>query len=331
MPARSVAPRSRARRAIAVSRARATSVACGSCASTPPPAARDSPTASSCTACATPGSSSTARRSPTSRCATPKRSDGLPSEPGRLWQPERSIEPQRDTPGAPCEAPFLMIRSADNDKLKTIRKLHDGRWREKLDLFVAEGEDLVEAAWDPEFVLVAGEDVEPELLDGVSTLGSGARVIGVYRRRWSQPGGDLSVYLHAVGDPGNVGAVIRSAHGLCDGPVVLGPGCADPWSPKAVRASMGSVFARPPARAGFAGLTGALVALDPRAETSLRELELSRPAVVCLGSEREGLPPGLPGTRASIPLRAGGPESLNVAAAAAVALWEVANRMAAHA
>src|SRR3954451_23876440 len=166
-----------------------------------------------------------------------------------------------------------MIRSPDNDKLKTIRKLHDRRWREKLDLFAAEGEDLVEAAWQPEFVLVAGEDVEPELLDEVSTLGSGTRVIGVYRRRWSEPSGDLSVYLHGVGDPGNVGAVIRSAHALCDGPVVLGPGCADPFSPKAVRASMGSLFARPPARAGPGHLAGTLVPLDATAQPTLGELQ----------------------------------------------------------
>jgi RNA methyltransferase, TrmH family len=224
-----------------------------------------------------------------------------------------------------------MITSADNDKLKTIRKLHDRRWREKLDLFVAEGEDLVEAAWEPEFVLVSGEDVEPRLLDDVSTLGSGTRAIGVYRRRWSEPGGELSVYLHGVGDPGNVGAVIRTAHGLCDGPVALGPGCADPYSPKAVRASMGSVFARPPARAGFGELPGALVPLDPRATASLRELEVSPPAVLCLGSEREGLPPELQGSAARIPLREGAPESLNVAAAAAIGLWELANRMAGHA
>src|SRR3954465_8064425 len=127
-----------------------------------------------------------------------------------------------------------MIRSPDNDKLKTIRKLHDRRWREKLDLFAAEGEDLVEAAWEPEFVLVAGEDVEPELLDGVSTLGSGTRVIGGYRRRGAGPGGDLSVYPPGGGDPGNVGTVIRSAHAICDGPAILGPACADPFSPKAV-------------------------------------------------------------------------------------------------
>src|SRR4051795_11321777 len=179
-----------------------------------------------------------------------------------------------------------MIRSPDNDKLKTIRKLHDRdrRWREKLDLFAAEGEDLVEAAWEPEFVLVAGEDVEPELLDEVSTLGSGTRAIGVYRRRWSSPGGDLSVYLHGVGDPGNVGAIIRSAHALADGPVVLGPNCAAPFSPKAVRASMGSIFARPPAHAAPAELEGALVALDAAAPVTVGELQAEAPVVVCVGA-----------------------------------------------
>jgi RNA methyltransferase, TrmH family len=224
-----------------------------------------------------------------------------------------------------------VITSADNDKLKTIRKLQQKRWREKLGLFAAEGEDLVEAAWEPEFVLVAGDDVEPRLLDEVSALGSGTRAIGVYRRRWSEPGGELSVYLHGVGDPGNVGAVIRTAHGLCDGPVVLGPECADPYSPKAVRASMGSIFGRPPARAGFGELDGALVPLDARAGRSLREVDVSPPAVLCLGSEREGLPRELAASAARIPLREGAPESLNVAAAAAIGLWELANRMAGHA
>ena len=97
-------------------------------------------------------------------------------------------------------------------------------------------------------LLWSGQDVEPELLDRVSQLGSGTRVIGVYRQRWAEPGGELSVALHGVGDPGNVGTVIRSAHALADGPVIIGPGTADPYGPKAVRAAMGSVFARPPAR-----------------------------------------------------------------------------------
>ena len=231
-----------------------------------------------------------------------------------------------------------MISSPDNEQLKTIRKLQQKHWRERLDLFTAEGEDLVEAAeaagWEPEVLLIAGADVEQELLDEVSSLGSGTRVIGVYRRRWSAPGGALSLYLHGVGDPGNVGTVIRSAHALADGPVVLGPGCADPFSPKAVRASMGSLFARPPARAGFDQLAGTRVALDASAERVIGELDASAPVVLCLGAERDGLPPELleqAGERVRIPLRPGGPESLNVAMAATVALYEVATRMAGHA
>src|SRR3954452_7392725 len=224
-----------------------------------------------------------------------------------------------------------MIQSPDNEQLKTIRKLQSKRWRERLDLFAAEGEDLVEAAeeegWEPETLLIAGEDVEPELLAEVSSLGSGTRVIGVYRRRWAEPGGELSVYLHGVGDPGNVGAVIRSAHALADGPVVLGPGCADPFSPKAVRASMGSLFARPPARASFEELPGTLVGLDAHAEGRLDEVEAAPPLVVCLGAEREGLPDGLPAS-ARIPLRPDGPDSLNVAMAATLALYDLGNRMA---
>ena len=227
-----------------------------------------------------------------------------------------------------------MISSPDNEQLKTIRKLQQKRWRERLDLFAAEGEDLVEAAelagWEPETLLIAGLDVEEELLGEVSALASGSRAIGIYRRRWSAPGGDLSVYLHGVGDPGNVGTVIRSAHALCDGPVVLGPGCADPFSPKAVRASMGSIFARPPARARFDELDGTRIALDARAEATLGDVEPGASVVLCVGGEREGLPSEVLDAAdavARIPLRADGPESLNAAVAAAVALHDLAERL----
>jgi RNA methyltransferase, TrmH family len=219
-----------------------------------------------------------------------------------------------------------MIRSPDNDRLKTIRKLQQKRWREKLGLFAAEGEDLVEAAWEPEFVLRAGEDVEPELLDAVSVLGSGTRVIGVYRQRWADPSGDLLVYLHGVADPGNVGAIIRSADALARATVVLGPGCADPFSPKAVRASMGSIFVRPPARATLHDLGGQKLALDTSAERVLSDVEISKPLVLCFGAERGGLPVGLEAAR--IPVHA---DSLNVAMAATVALYEVERRMRGHA
>ena len=233
-----------------------------------------------------------------------------------------------------------MITSPDNNQLKLIRKLQRKRERDESGLFVAEGEDLVEAAraggWEPEVLLVAGEDVEPELLDRVSSLGSGSRVVGVYRQRSAEPGGALSLYLHGVGDPGNVGTSIRSAHALCDGPVILGPGCADPFSPKAVRAAMGSLFARPPARAPWTQLDGFRIALHGSANAALSEVGAgaTSPCVLCVGAEREGLPSELVQIAegaARIPLRADGPDSLNVAMAATVGLYELSHRMAADA
>lgn len=233
-----------------------------------------------------------------------------------------------------------MITSPDNSQLKQIRKLQRKKERDGTGLFAAEGEDLVEAAaeagWTPEILLRAGEDVEPHLLERVSALGSGSRVIGVYRQRWAEPRGDVCVFLHGVGDPGNVGTIIRAAHALCDGPVVLGPGCADPWSPKAVRAGMGSLFARPPARAGLDELHGSLLALAGDAASALAEVAeaIERPVVLCLGGEREGLPREIREAAhavARIPLRAEGPDSLNVAMAATVGLYELTSRMAADA
>jgi TrmH family RNA methyltransferase len=218
-----------------------------------------------------------------------------------------------------------LITSPDNPKLKQIRKLHTKRERARTRLFVAEGEDLVAAAnVEPEFLLRAGEDVDPKLLDSVSSLGSGTRVIGVYPQQWGEPGGDVSVYLHGVGDPGNVGTIIRSAHAFADGPVILGPGCADPYSPKAVRASMGSIFARPPARGRFENLPGTRVAFVAGAGDTY---EADAPVVLCFGSERGELPAGAE-IEAGIPMR-GGPDSLNVAMAATVALYD-RFRMARH-
>jgi TrmH family RNA methyltransferase len=220
-----------------------------------------------------------------------------------------------------------MITSKENEKLKLIRRLAERKHRDREGLFAAEGEDLVAAAeaagWEPELVLWAGEDVEPALLDSVSTLGSGTRVIGVYRRREAEVGG-FGVYLHEVGDPGNVGAIVRTAHALCDARVLLGPGCADPYGPKAVRASMGSVFANPPASGDPGDLAAPVVGLVAHGGEAPDDGHVGG---LMLGGEREGLPDELAGRCDrlwTIPLR-GGAESLNVAAAAAIALGRISS------
>ncbi len=232
-----------------------------------------------------------------------------------------------------------MIASPQNEKLKLVRKLRERKHREREALFATEGEDLVAAGLaagaEPRFLLIAagaglslgweGEEVEPELLAAVSALGSGTRAIAVWPLRWAERAAPPCLYLHGVADPGNVGAIVRSAEALLGATVVLGPGCADPHSPKAVRASMGSIFARPPLRAEVGETPAPRAALVAHGGAGLEAL--AGAATLCLGAEREGLPAAVLAeceVEATIPLR-GGAESLNVAAAAAIAAQRISS------
>ena len=233
----------------------------------------------------------------------------------------------------------MTITSPHNEQLKEIRKLAGRKWRDKLRLFVAEGEDLIEAAaragWPPEALYaaedsgLAGVPVAPHVLATVSQLGSGTRALGVYGMRWAPaPVGPVCLALWGVNDPGNVGTALRSALAFGAGSVALGPGSADPYGPKAVRASMGALFevpvarvrdvvraSRPPGRAGRARRRAAGRAGGRRRVT------------LVVGAEREGLPDLVVAACdevAHIPIRS---ESLNAGMAATVALYELDRRM----
>ncbi|HSS34580.1 MAG TPA: RNA methyltransferase [Solirubrobacterales bacterium] len=232
-----------------------------------------------------------------------------------------------------------MITSPQNEKLKLVRKLRDRKHREREALFATEGEDLLEAGLaagaEPRFVLVAAgagieavpgaEEVEADLLTEISSLGSGTRAIAVWPLRWAEQPATPCLYLHGVADPGNVGTIIRSVDALLGGSVVLGPDCADPYSPKAVRATMGSIFAQPPTRAQIRATPEPRVALVVHGGAPLDVLDGA--ATLCLGAEREGLPAAVLAecqARATIPLRSGA-ESLNVAAAAAIGAQRISS------
>ena len=233
-----------------------------------------------------------------------------------------------------------MITSVHNEHLKEVRRLARRRGRERTGAFVAEGEDLLAAAdaagWPARERYVAagsgldGVEVDPAVLSKVSALGSGTRALAVYGERWAAPAGPLCVYLHGVGDPGNVGAVLRAALAFAAGSVVVGPGCADPFGPRAVRASMGAIFSVPVARADGPGdLPGERVALVPGAGAAIGGAAAGE-ATLVVGAEREGLPDDVIAAcdrTVHIPIAA---ESLNAAMAATVALYELTrNRMAA--
>lgn len=241
----------------------------------------------------------------------------------------------------------MTITSHHNQKLKEIRKLRQRRrWRDRSGLFVAEGEDLLSVADGRGWIAIEryaaagsglpGVSVEADLLASASGLGSGTRTLAVYEERWvDAPVGPLCVYLHGVHDPGNVGAILRSAQAFGASCVALGPGSADPYSPKAVRASMGAVFAVPLARAALADLPGTKIALVPRAGVPLNVLwrsghscVSSSAKVLMIGAEREGLPDEViaaADVTAHIPIAT---DSLNAAMAATIALYEMSRRMA---
>jgi TrmH family RNA methyltransferase len=213
--------------------------------------------------------------------------------------------------GTPCRSRQCVAR--------TVRRLHERRWRDKLGLFFVEGEDAVAAATaEPVDLLRAGVDVEPRLLAEVATAAHPPRVVGVYRRA-DLPGGErreLVLALWRVADPGNVGTLIRTADAF-GAAVSLSDGCADPTSPKALRASAGSIW-----RVTLVeDAVGRRVALVAHGGTPLGALDLTGPTTFLLGAERDGLPDEVPrDAEAWIPIEQA--ESLNVAVAGAIALYE---------
>jgi RNA methyltransferase, TrmH family len=188
----------------------------------------------------------------------------------------------------------------------------------------------IKAGIEPAQLLVAGENVEPALLAEVSSLGHAPRVIGLFRRAELPTGPlpDAGLALWKVGDPGNVGTLIRTADALGPAFVALSAGSADPTGPRALRASMGALFRVP--LVSFDDAPGRRVALVAHGGASPAELDLSGPTTFVLGAEREGLPDEMLAgcdARLTIPL-ADGAESLNVAMAGTIALYERARRKA---
>jgi TrmH family RNA methyltransferase len=224
--------------------------------------------------------------------------------------------------GTPCRSGQCIAR--------TVGRLHERRWRDKLGLFFVEGEDTVAAATAPPVdVLRAGEDVEAKLLAEVATAPHPPRVVAVYRRAdlpaWEER--DATLALWRLADPGNVGTLIRTAHAF-GAAVALSDGCADPTSPKALRASAGSIWRVP---LGAWDASNSLlqatkrVALVAHGGEDLAGADLSGRVAFLLGSEREGLPDAVP-RDVDLTIRIAGAESLNVAATGAIALYELARK-----
>lgn len=252
-----------------------------------------------------------------------------------------------------------MLRSRANARVKHWRALaHDGRARRSEGRALLEGAHLLAAylasGARPLWVLVSesghsraeiasllrraaaettllADDLFRWVVDVATPAGVAAEI------EIPGPAGDEApgdgVFLEGIQDAGNVGAILRSAAAFGVRGAVLGSGCADPWSPKALRAAMGAHFALRIRRtddlgaalAGFAGTTVCAVAHGGR---PLAEIDLGGRVGWILGAEGQGVSPALAARaaqRATIRLAAGA-ESLNVAAAAAILFYERARR-----
>ncbi len=245
-----------------------------------------------------------------------------------------------------------MITSRANGRVKAARALGEAKERKRTGLFADEGEDAlrtalaagiapVEAFVDDDLgsdriadeLAAAGTLVlrcTADVMAAVSSLSHASRAVGVFRANdlprlvRDSPAAAVGLQLYGVSDPGNLGTLLRSAHGLGPAHVALAEGCADPLSPRSVRASMGALYEVPVIVLSEAPPL-AVVALDARAGQTLAELAPAPPIAFALGGERTGLPREIAAAAdalARIPL-AEGAESLNVAIAGALALYEL--------
>lgn len=246
------------------------------------------------------------------------------------------------------------LTSRDNPKVRHWRKLaEDARYRRAQKRALIEGPHLLAAALQQGCKLVALLATEegsngPEIsrLIGQSGLRPVLLAKGVFRSiveaetpqgvaaemeipAKGDPDGLATVFLEGVQDPSNVGAIVRTAAAFGVARVVLDRGCADPWSPKALRAAMGGHFAlqlheTKDLLGEIEAFKGTVACTVPRGGSPLGEARLDSALAWVFGAEGRGLSKETlekAALRVTIPIAAGS-ESLNVAAAAAICLYE---------
>ena len=215
-------------------------------------------------------------------------------------------------------------------------------------MFVAEGLAMLERAeglnWQPEY-LVANkpsymfDGVKPlivtdKLMAELSAQNNPHDVLGVFKQRFQPHAAKEGLWLalEEIRDPGNLGTILRTADGAGASGVILVGDCCDPYSPESVRASTGSIFAMPLVKMSVAALAdlargwpGAVVGTASNAKADFRS-NIKSPALIVLGNESRGLSDEAMKackTLVRIPMRKG-VESLNIATAAALMLYQAA-------
>lgn len=248
----------------------------------------------------------------------------------------------------------LIISSAQNERIKHLRHLRDCQEREG-EWFFLEGRTLIREAlrngWEIDSIYaVEGEEipagparsfrVSERILQSISSLKHTPGILAVARKRLLEPGeldpGPLSLLLDRIQDPGNVGALIRSAAAFGVTGVFSSPGTAHFYNPKVVRAAMGSLFHLQLCENVQLSAVESLLRLrqlelivaDSRDGEAPERLSADGKYMLLLGHETAGVSPqwrALPHRKVRVPL-SGAVESLNVAVAGSILLYEFCGR-----
>jgi TrmH family RNA methyltransferase len=219
------------------------------------------------------------------------------------------------------------ISSKQNPAIKRIR----AAIRDHADEIVIEGPkavaDALAGGWKPIHVFERGVDVTADVFDTIAETRTTQGVIGLFERPRAAAADILArrdtiaIALDGVQDPGNVGTIVRLAAAFDAAGVLLLPGCADPFGPKAIRASAGAILHVPVANITAAELLAANVPLVATAMSGAPTPPPARNAVLVFGNEGVGVSEELlrHSTLLAIPM-SGRVESLNVGASAAILL-----------
>ena len=221
----------------------------------------------------------------------------------------------------------MMISSRQNPWFKRIREAI----REHAGEIVIEGPkpaaDAIAAGWKPIKVVTRDVDFSAQIFDALAETKSPQNVIGLFERPQASLDtlfareASIVVALDGVQDPGNVGTIVRLAAAFDANGVVLLPGCADAFGPKAIRSSAGAILTVPVVSCSTSELLARgwpVIAADGRGENADPP---SSHAVLAFGSEGSGLSPSLAKGARMIAIRMSPRiESLNVASAAAILL-----------
>ena len=228
-------------------------------------------------------------------------------------------------------------------EIKQIRSLREKKFRDEYGLFVVEGEKMVREALDSAFEVVRvwrRDEIGEAAMARISQLSTPSPVLAVVARppqaAMPDPEPGLCLALDGIRDPGNLGTILRTADWFGVQTVYLSADCVEPYNPKVIQSSMGSIFRVRTATADLPELArrfreaGRPVYGTFLDGTDLYRRELSPEGLVVMGNEAAGIRPEVAAqvdARLLIPsFGRSGAESLNVAVATAVTLSEFRRR-----